>query len=46
MEKLMITKIMFKTTTTKVIMVGLMISKLIMAKSTKSLKKLWKNNHG
>jgi len=34
MEKLMIVKIMFKPTTTKVIMVELMIIKLIMAKST------------
>jgi len=35
MVKLIIDKIMFKTTTTKVIMEKLMITKLIMAKTTK-----------
>jgi len=38
MEKLMIGKIMFKPTTTKVIMENLMIIKLIMIKPTKNLK--------
>jgi hypothetical protein len=38
MEKLMIGKIMFKPTTTKVIMEKLMIIKLIMIKPTKNLK--------
>jgi hypothetical protein len=38
MEKLMIGKIMFETTTTKVIMENLVIIKLIMAKPTKNLK--------
>jgi hypothetical protein len=46
MEKLMIAKIMFKPTTTKVIMVELMIIKLIMVKSPNFFKKSWKNNHG
>jgi len=36
MEKLMIGKIMFKPTTTKVIMAKLMIIKLIMVKPTKN----------
>ncbi len=36
MAKLMISKIMFKPTTTKVIMEKLMIIKLIMAKPTKN----------
>jgi hypothetical protein len=36
MAKLMIDKIMFKSTTTKVIMEKLMIIKLIMAKPTKN----------
>ncbi len=45
MAKLMIGKIiMCKPTTTKVIMLKLMIIKLIMGKSTKYLKYLWKNN--
>jgi hypothetical protein len=38
MAKLMIGKIMFKSTTTKVIMKKLMIIKLIMAKPTKKSK--------
>ncbi len=42
MAKLMIDKIMFKTTTIKVIMEKLMITKLIMAK-TAPQKNLWKN---
>jgi hypothetical protein len=36
MTKLMISKIMFKPTTTKVIMEKLMIIKLVMAKPTKN----------
>jgi hypothetical protein len=36
MEKIMIGKIMFKPTTTKVIMAKLMIIKLIMVKPTKN----------
>jgi hypothetical protein len=42
MAKLMIDKIMFKQTTTKVIMAKLTIIKLTMAKPTKKLKILWK----
>jgi hypothetical protein len=45
MAKQMIGEIMFKSTTTKVIMENFMIIKLIMAKPTKNLKQLWKNNH-
>ncbi len=41
----MIGKIMFKPTTTKVIMESLMIIKIIMAKPTKKFKQLWENNH-
>jgi hypothetical protein len=43
-EKLIIGKIMFKPTTTTIIM-EIFINKIIMAKQTKNLKKLWKNNH-
>jgi hypothetical protein len=44
MEKLMIGKIMFKSTITKIIIIKLMIIKLIMAKPTNKILKSNKNN--